>query len=432
MDATDETDVDPGGDRSATGFAVLTWTDSNGDHRHALRGRQVLGQSRRAGIHVADPRASRLHCELDPREDGVWVRDLASTNGTWVGSARVERCCVGHGASLRVGDTDVLVQFERAEPTSERWPEPRFGKLIGPSGSMRELFAQMARVAVSRSTILLEGETGTGKELVARALHDASPRGFGPYVVVDCGALPGQLLEAELFGHVRGAFTGATHDRDGALLDAHGGTVFLDEVGELPLALQPKLLRFLDARTVRRVGETRQRAVDVRVVAATHRDLAAMVNDGTFREDLYFRLAVVPLRIPPLRERREDIPALARAFLADRAGGLITPEILADLCARSWPGNVRELRNHLDRLAALGPETARRLGRRRLSASEEGFPPVRIDEPLSAQRERWLGHLEREFLEAALREHAGNVTAVARVAGLHRSHVYRLMVKHGL
>ncbi|MGE0791442.1 MAG: sigma 54-interacting transcriptional regulator [Sandaracinaceae bacterium] len=434
---TEVTELDPrvpAAERADGGTPILSWHDADGAHREPVHRRTVVGQSRGAGLRVPDPRASRLHCELEPRADGVWVRDLASSNGTWVGGVRVERARLDPGAILRVGDTDLLMHVERGEPTVERWPDARFGELFGGSPRMRELFAEMARVAMSSRTVLIEGETGTGKELVARALHDASPRGLAPYVVVDCGALPEPLLESELFGHAKGAFTGATHARDGALLEAHGGTVFLDEIGELPLAMQPKLLRFIESRTVRRVGESQRRQVDVRVIAATHRDLATMVNDGTFREDLYFRLAVVPLHVPPLRDRREDIPSLVRAFLGDAASALLTPELLDDLMARSWPGNVRELRNYVDRLATLGPAATRRLEQRRASADgsggQDGFPAVRADESLVAQRERWMSHLEREFLVAAMREHGGNVARVAQAAGLHRSHVYRLLIKY--
>ena len=223
---------------------------------------------------------------------------------------------------------------------------------------MRQLFARLFRLAQSTATVLVEGETGTGKELVARAIHDASARAGEPFVVIDCGAMPESLLEAELFGHVKGAFTGATDSRPGAIEAAHGGTVFLDEIGELPVSMQPKLLRVLESRSVRRLGEPIHRSIDVRFVAATHRDLRTMVDSRTFREDLYYRLAVVPVTIPPLRDRPGDIASLVRHFLRDPADALFRPEMLLKLTSRPWFGNVRELRNFVERAAALGPDEA--------------------------------------------------------------------------
>jgi transcriptional regulator with GAF, ATPase, and Fis domain len=303
---------------------------------------------------------------------------------------------------------------------------------------MRELFSRLARVAASDSAALIQGETGTGKELAAWALHEVSPRASKPFVIVDCGSLPETLLEAEFFGHTKGAFTGAETARAGAIESAEGGTVFLDEVGELPLAMQPKLLRAIESRMVRRLGEVKYRNVNVRYVAATHRDLRTMVNSGAFREDLYFRLAVLPISIPPLRAHPEDIPLLIEQFLPDDRRGSIAPEFIAELAARSWPGNVRELRNFVDRMIALGPQEALALGPSALNsavsaqAGNKEFPPVPLDQPFKVIRDAWVTYLEREYIRGMLARHRGNISAVAQAAGLARTYVHRLIRKFDL
>lgn len=290
------------------------------------------------------------------REGGIGARDLESRNGTYVSGVRLESSRIDPGAVLRLGTVTLEVHYDETAEEVELWPEERFGDLLGRSAAAREMFAKLARVANSDATVLVQGETGTGKELIGRAIHEHSKRHGKPYVIVDCGSIPEVLLESELFGHVKGAFTGAVSSRNGAFVEADGGTVFLDEIGELPMPLQPKLLRFLETRTVRRIGEAQHRKVDVRVIAATHRDLRAMVNNGSFREDLYFRLAVLPVFVPPLRERLVDIELLVGAFCPpDQRGKLFTPAMIAELQRRPWPGNVRELRNLVERSVAFGP-----------------------------------------------------------------------------
>jgi transcriptional regulator with GAF, ATPase, and Fis domain len=302
---------------------------------------------------IDDPTVSRVHAELQFRDDGIWVRDLASRNGTYVQGVRVEGAQLTEGAKLRLGAAVVTVALG-TQPATEAFPRDRFERLLGRSHAMKKLFARLDRAARTDATVLVLGETGTGKELVAESIHRASARRDRPFVVVDCGALHASLLESELFGHVRGAFTGASSDRLGAFEAAQGGTLFLDEIGEVPLELQPKLLRALEARTVRRLGETRVRTVDVRIVAATHRDLARSVAEGSFREDLYFRLAVLTVRVPPLRERLDDLPLLMESFEA--GPDLLSREHLAELRTRRFPGNVRELRNYVERATAFGIE----------------------------------------------------------------------------
>ena len=414
---------------------VLRFRDQIGQHEISVEGRVVLGAAPDADVVIADSGVSRIHCELALENDGLWVRDLNSRNGTFVDAVLVRDAHIREGSVLRVGKTDVAVSYDPVPTEVPLWPVERYGPLVGRSVPMRELFERMQRLAESESTVLIQGETGTGKELAARAIHETSVRHEGPFVVVDCGSLPENLIETELFGHVRGAFTGATETRKGALEAAHGGTVFLDEVGELPLSAQPKLLRFLEARTVRRIGETAQRAVDVRVIAATHRDLRTMVNRGAFREDLYFRLAVLPLTIPPLRDHPGDIPLLVQYFLPEGATANLRPDLSSELQRRPWDGNVRELRIFVDRALALGTDEALVMiggGRAGGPLESTQFPPVPLDVPFKTVRERWSDYLEREYVSGLLERFSGNVTAVAEAAGINRTYVHRLMKKHGL
>jgi DNA-binding NtrC family response regulator len=322
-----------------------------------------------------------------------------------------------------------------AEPT-------RFGAMVGRSAPMRALFATLDKAAASDATVLLEGETGTGKEASAEAIHRSSSRRDGPFVVIDCGAIPAQLLESELFGSERGAYTGAVATRAGAFEAASGGTIFLDEIGELHLDLQPKILRALERRQVKRVGSTEYRPVDMRVVAATNRSLRAEVEARRFRSDLYYRLAVVRIKLPPLRERIADLPLLVEHMLtslgvADDPGSAAyrDPEFSSRLLRFPWPGNIRQLRNHVERCVALGDPN--------LPPALETCPPpppdsapdlLQIDssEPLRAARERFLSYFERSYLEAVLARHENNVAAAARAAGVDRIHFYRLLWKHGV
>jgi two-component system response regulator GlrR len=410
----------------------VRWRDGEGEKVAEVSRRSVLGSSASAQLVVVDPAVSRLHCELEPRPDGVWLRDLGSRNGTFVNGVLVTGARLPRSARIVVGSTEIEC-VEASSPTPvQLWPKGEFGPLVGESVAMRALFHQLSLVAPSLAAVLVHGETGTGKELVARAIHEASPRARGPYVIVDCAALPETLLDAELFGHAKGAFTGANSARAGAIELADGGTVFLDEIGELPLQVQPKLLRAIESRTVRRLGESSHRRVDVRFVSATHRDLREMVNAGTFREDLLFRLAVLQVDVPPLRSRPEDILSLVRHFVGPSAA--IDPLVVDELRRRPWFGNVRELRNFVERAKVLGAGAA-------LASLPAVSVPVRRGEPLPAVspdapfkdlRERWLDHFEREYLSALLVRHSRNVTAVATAAGLDRTYVHRLMKKHEL
>jgi len=310
---------------------------------------------------------------------------------------------------------------------------------------MRQLFDLLERAAASDATVLIEGETGTGKEVSAVSIHESSARSTGPFIVVDCGAIPAQLLESELFGYERGAFTGAVSARMGAFEAAHGGTIFLDEIGELSLDLQPKILRALEGRQVKRVGSNTYVPVDVRVIAATNRNLKNEVTAKRFRSDLYYRLAVLHVRLPPLRERIDDLPALVNDALTQL--GMRDESIIAELRTQhfidtlrhySWPGNVRQLRNYVERRVALGESIS-------LPGNDSSMLPpplapvdtppeleIEVDQPLKLAREHWNNIFESRYLSALLARHGDNVASAARAAGVNRVHFYRLLWKHGL
>jgi DNA-binding NtrC family response regulator len=356
-------------------------------------------------------------------------------NGTIVDGVGVVEGFLRGGSLLRLGRAVVRFEFSTESnrvPVSER---TRFGSLVGTSVAMRSCFALMEKAAVTDSTVLLEGETGTGKSRAAQAIHQASRRKDKPFVVVDCSAIPSNLLESELFGHEKGSFTGATLRRTGAFEEASSGTIFLDEIGELPSDLQPKLLRALENREIRRVGSNAYQAVDVRIIAATNCDLRASVNGGRFRADLYFRLAVLKIEVPALRQRPEDIPAIVDGVLASlgtdpqEASLLKTPELIARLQQSAWPGNVRELRNYLERCLAFQDTQP-------LTESTEAPPPTSeaIDPnlPYAAARRTALDRFERAYLEALLRVNQGRVTQAAIAAEMDRVYFYRLLRKHGI
>jgi DNA-binding NtrC family response regulator len=416
---------------------TVQWTDEAAEAREkVIADRVIVGTAPSADIVLVDRAISRLHAELDARDDGLWVRDLGSRNGTFVDGIRVLAARIPNGGKVQVGRTELTVRYA-AEPTPvELWPKTSFGDLVGGTVVMRALFARLARIAQSQATVLIEGETGTGKELAARAIHDASPRAQGPFVVIDCGALPENLLEAELFGHTKGAFTGALGARAGAIEEADGGTVFLDEIGELPLCMQPKLLRVLESRMVRRLGETQHRTVDVRFISATHRDLRTMANNRGFREDLYFRLAVLPVMVPPLRDRPGDLPLLIEHLLPKEASGKISPDLLRELAGRPWIGNVRELRNFLERAATLGAPEALELAGRPAALCDEAWSPKwpreMLELPLRELRERVVDRLERAYFAHLLERCDRNVAKAAELAGLNRTYVYRLIAKYRL
>jgi transcriptional regulator with PAS, ATPase and Fis domain len=384
-------------------------------------------------LRLADPTVSRVHCELRVRSGTIVVRDCGSTNGTFVESVRLREGEVRPGALVRVGSSTFRIEETAGAtylPLSDR---TSFGECVGSSLEMRRVYATLERVAPTTSTVLIEGETGTGKDVAARSLHANSPRVSGPFVPIDCGAIPLTLIESELFGHVRGAFSGAVSDRRGVFEEAAGGTVFLDEIGELPMQVQPKLLRAIEQRAIRRVGSNTERPVDVRIIAATNRSLAVCVNEGTFREDLYYRLAVIDVTIPPLRARREDIATLAKYFYARLGGrGELAPEFLAMLAARSWPGNVRELRNFIERSVSLGlvdqgGAPSGKLPPEEDVAAETLERLVELEVPLKDARQAWTERFETVYVRGMLRKTRGNLTRAAELAGVNRRFMQRIV-----
>ncbi len=412
--------------------------------------RVTIGRSVICDVALTDDAVSGTHCEIIATEAGFLLRDLGSTNGTWVAGVRVREAWLEPGMPLRVGHT--VIRFEHGPGSIEIDLSGReqFYDLIGHGVRMREIFAVLEKVAASDLTVLVRGETGTGKELVARAIHRASKRAQRPLIVQDCSAIPANLIESILFGHERGSFTGAADRKQGCFEVADGGTLFLDEVGELDLGLQPKLLRVLETREVQRVGGTRMIPVDVRVIAATNKDLRQMVNDGTFREDLYYRLSVVQVDLPPLRERPEDIPALAQQFLEESAKRgprgegahyTIADDAMIKLQTYPWPGNVRELKNTIERAVSLADGSE--LGSQDLMPASRKTPPlvfpggtaeqfVENEIPFKDAKARVVDAFEAQYLKAVLDKHGDNISRSARAAGLTRYHLRELAKRYGL
>jgi transcriptional regulator with GAF, ATPase, and Fis domain len=414
------------------------------------RERVTVGRSLICDLVLGDKAVSGSHFEIIATERGVIVRDLDSTNGTFCGDLRVREVWIKHGTVIRAGQSQL--RYEPAEGAVEidLSTQERFHDLIGRSVKMREIFAILEKVAPTDLTVLVRGETGTGKELAARAIHRASRRAREPLVVQDCSVIPKDLVESTLFGHEKGAFTGATDRHKGSFEQANGGTIFLDEIGELDIALQPKLLRVLENREIKRVGGDRTIPVDVRVIAATNRDLRQMVNEGTFREDLYYRLSVVQIELPPLRQRPEDIPLLVRAFLDDFCarrfpGENRTMTVARDAMERlqtyQWPGNVREMKNTIERAASLADGVE--LTVKDLLPASMKTPPVVLpggaaedfveqDLPFKEAKQRVLDAFEAAYLKALLDKHGGNVTRSASAAGLTRYHLRELAKRYGI
>ena len=381
----------------------------------------LVGSSSACTLVLTDASVSQRHARLRAVEGGLRVEDLGSEHGTWYLGARISDVLVPPGAVLMLGTTRVALL--PAPPAAADVPSPReeLAGMLGRSRAMQRLFARIERLAPTHTAVLILGETGTGKECVAQALHRLSARARGPCAVFDCGAVSHDLVRSELFGHVKGAFTGAIRDAPGAIERAAGGTLFLDEVGELPLDLQPALLRALDTRTFSRVGEDQPRTSDFRLIAATHKDLEARVRQGRFREDLYYRLSASTLVVPPLRERVEDIPLLAEAFARGATGqrAPLSAVTLASLCSHRWPGNVRELRNTVERVLALGP------------GALPGSPSPETPPDFHQARALAIQSFERFYLEELLRRH-GSAAAAMKEAGIARSYFYKLLEEHGL
>jgi DNA-binding NtrC family response regulator len=413
------------------------------------RDRMVVGSHEQCDLVLTDPTVSRQHFEIELVPHGYAIRDLDSLNGLWVDDLRVREIVVTKAVTLALGETRIKLAPLDDTVDLPLPRETRCGPLLGRSPAMRRVFELVRKVGPTEATVLLTGESGTGKELAARAVHEHSRRAEGPFVVVDCAALPPTLIESELYGHERGAFTGADRARVGA-----GGTLFLDEIGELPLDLQTRLLGVIERRQVQPLGSAKVRKVDVRLVAATNRDLRREVNRETFRADLYFRLAVVGIHMPPLRERPEDIPLYVESFLADQAAAgyafTIDHATVEALARRPWPGNVRELRNVLERAAALGevdptppPVPGHTAPAHMLHEQVVALPPVIAPDPDQPKLELAIdpmipfktgkallvGQYEQAYVEALMKAHDGNITRAARAAEIDRVYLLRLLDK---
>jgi DNA-binding NtrC family response regulator len=397
----------------------------------------TIGRDPSATIALDDPEVSSFHCELRASQHGVTLRDLGSKNGTWVSSIRVEEASLTAACTVQVGQSELVFQPSSAKSRVDVGFDENFGPIVGSSPPMRRLYQALRAVAPTELSVLILGETGTGKELAAQAIHEQSSRAKGPFVVIDCGSLPSGLAESLLFGHEKGSFTGAIARKLGAFAEANGGTLFLDELGELPGELQPKLLRAVAERTVKRVGAAAYEPIDVRVVAATRRDLRREMNAGRFRSDLFFRLAQVRVELPPLRDRRDDIPAIVRRA-CERAGHPERTEMAISEIARrfqgyDWPGNVRELVNVASVLSALGDasnldclELVLPLEGRAVEASSSPATPF-----AEAKRASVVA-FERQYFAELLRATGGNVSEMARRSGMERHHVRAFLRKLGL
>jgi transcriptional regulator with GAF, ATPase, and Fis domain len=421
-------------------------------------------------VQLSDSGVSGLHFEITLEDRGYRLKDLDSTNGTFVAGLRVNDIYIKPETIIQVGTTKMRFQPLSESVEVELASSGRFGGMIGESVKMRQLFARLEKIAPSNATVLITGETGVGKELVAEAMHDMSPRSKGPFVVLDCGSIPQNLIESELFGHERGAFTGAQSAHAGVFERADGGVVFLDEIGELPLSMQPKLLRALERKEVRRIGGSKMINVDIRVVAATNRDLGVEVNRGRFREDLYYRLAVARVHVPPLRERSEDVSALIDHFLEITPGAEgteLAPETIELMKKHDWPGNVRELRNVIERAVLLSEspmsKTALRGGKSSATSDTDNAtkettqkrntepppenaveqPPLQVADdamrvvvdtktPFKVLKQDMISEFERRYITQLLDEHGHNISSAARAAGIDRMSIHKMLNRLGL
>jgi transcriptional regulator with GAF, ATPase, and Fis domain len=417
------------------GFSITVMDGPNaGASLRAKTSEVSVGTADANDLVLTDPTVSRHHFSVTATPEGLFLRDLGSSNGTTVGAMRIQSAYLDGEVRVRVGRTTLRIDVSDDDICEVLSPDDGFGNLIGSSSAMRRIFAALPRLAQSDSTVLLEGETGTGKGVLAAAVHEASVRAAKPFVVLDCAAIAPTLIESELFGHIKGSFTGATSDRAGAFEQANGGTIFIDEIGELPLEMQPKLLRVLEERTIKRVGGNQRIKIDARVIAATNRELRMEVNRNAFRADLFYRLNVVRIHIPPLRERTGDIEQLARHFHAELvADKPISPELLEYLKRQPWPGNVRELRGAVERAILFEDPTLLALDQPTIAQTSQESENVfdgRLSFRMAKQRaaDRW----EKEYMKSLMVAAKDNLSEASRIAKMDRSHLRTLLRKYGL
>lgn len=408
-----------------------------------------IGKREENDMALSDKTVSRDHIEIEYEDEQFKLRDLESTNGTYLNGNKVKEAYLLPGDVIKLGNTQIEFRSYDEKVKIEPSDKEKFGGMAGRSLKMRQIFGILERISPSNASVIIEGETGTGKDLVARAIHDHSARRSRPFVVFDCSAVAANLIESELFGHEKGAFTGAVKSRRGAFEEAQGGTIFLDEIGELTSELQPKLLRALEQREIKRVGGNNTVNIDVRVVCATNRNLKVEVGEGRFREDLYYRLSVVKVIIPPLRERPEDIPILVEHLLSNgkfnrnNDGSLrvtrVEDDALKVLQRYQWPGNVRELVNSLERACSFVEGNSIARGHleyvfSQMEHEDEGTERMVIDKdlPFKEAKQKVMEAFEREYLEDLLARNDQNLSAAAREAGIDRKHIRNLLKKHGL
>ena len=420
----------------------------------------TIGAMHDNDVVIDDDTVSRYHCRIVQDGDCYIITDNESTNGTFVNRVRIREAYLRPGCVLSVGKTDLRFHTVDEEVEIQPSTQESFGNIVGKSIRIREVFGILEKIAPTGVTVVIEGETGTGKEVVANTIHAHSTRSDKPFIVFDCGAVPDSLIESELFGHEKGSFTGAIMSRQGLFEMAQGGTIFLDELGELGIDLQPKLLRAIEQREIRRVGSNKPIKIDVRVVAATNRNLEEEVKAGRFREDLYYRLSVVRIVLPALRERKEDIPLLVKHFLSSarynrgldgekKVEGL-SRDALDSLMAYNWPGNVRELVNVVERACSFADEEYIQLQDLPEHISGMGVIKRRSDPDIPTAdiqlretsadtgtgfkeaKEKWLSTFEKDYIESLLKKNDYNISHAAREADIDRKYFRKLMKKYGL
>lgn len=447
---TQQVDISPRLDRIELELCRLVVIDGPDVGQEMTVDRSIvrIGTNHKNDLVLNDNTVSRFHCEIRRVRDEYLFIDRHSTNGCYLGDLRLVEGYLYPNCELVIGSS--LVRFEPLVESIEIVPSQasQYGDLIGSADKMREVYGVLDKVAPSELSVVIQGQTGTGKELVSRAIHQFSRRKAGPLVIFDCSAFPANLLESELFGHEKGAFSGAIRTHRGVFERAEGGTIFFDELGEMSVNLQPKFLRALESGEIRRVGGERTIKIDARIISATNRNLLSMVEEGTFRQDLYYRLAKVTLELPPLRERIEDLPTLCEHFMdqlksrghAPSQVRGFGPEALAIMADYDWPGNVRELKNVVERAAAfcegeliqpedLPSDLCARLG---VASADIAPQPPAISSGLGLKgaKEMMVSNFERDYLIGLLKQCNNNISRVAREAGIDRRHVYRLMKKY--
>ena len=418
---------------------VLLNTEGAGQRWSLSQGPLKVGKSGENDVVIDHPTVSRNHLTLERQGDRFLIQDLGSTNGTFLDGAQVREAFLRPGAVLEVGDVQLRLQSTVSPVRIDPTIEARLGELVGTSVAMRQIFALLGRIAPTDATLLLEGETGSGKGAAARTIHRLGHRAQGPLVVFDCASVSESLIESELFGHEKGAFTGAVAQRIGCLERADGGTLFLDEIDDLAPELQPKLLRAIEDREFTRLGSSTPVRFDARIIAASKKDLWKRTQEGKFREDLYFRLSVFTVALPSLRERKEDLPLLVDAFAREPLWNRLSESVREQFIGHTWPGNVRELRNAVERarhmadIPGLSSDTLLREANR--SSETEHHADVlaaRFDGPFKDCKEELIRQFEREYLTRLLKSCRDNVAKAAREAALDRKHLYSLLHKYGL